>query len=94
MPPSPPTTRSLKLCHHKLISQPQRQLGMLQHMREAQKLNLILCRMDLLVAPFEIRLDHEGGGVACFGGGGVVGAGVAAFGEDVGNVAVLQGGQW
>ena len=45
--------------------------------------------MDLLIAPLEIRLDDEGGGVACFGGGGVVGAGVAACGEDVGDVAVL-----
>ena len=62
---------------------------MLQHMREAQKFNLILGRMDLLVAPLEIGLDHEGGRVACFGGGGVVGAGVAAFREDVGDVAVL-----
>jgi len=59
-------------------------------MREAQKLNLVLGRMDFLVAPFEVGLDHEGGRVACFGGGGVVGAGVAAFRKDVGDVAVLE----
>jgi len=79
----------LEVRHHKLIRQPQRQLRMLQHMREAEILDLILRRMDLLVAPLEIGLDDEGGGIACFGGRGVVGAGVAAFREDVGDVAVL-----
>lgn len=53
---------------------------MLQHMIEAQKLNLILRRVDLAVGIAEVRFDDKGGGIAVFTGGGVVGAGVTAFG--------------
>jgi hypothetical protein len=64
---------------------------MLQHVVEAQILDLVLGRVDLGVAVAEVGLDDEGGREAVFAGGGVVGAGVAASGEDVGDGAVLEG---
>jgi hypothetical protein len=56
---------------------------------EAEVLDLVVGRVDLLVTVLKLRLDHEGGGVAESAGGGVVGASVAAFGLDVGDVTVL-----
>jgi hypothetical protein len=90
--PNPSNTNpALQIRHAGLKRKPQRQPRMLQHVIEAQILNLILCGMDLGVAVAEVRLDDKGGGVAVFAGGGVVGAGVAASGEDVGDGAVLGG---
>ena len=63
---------------------------MLQHMVEAQIFNLVLRGMDLLVGIGKVGFDNEGGSVPVFACGGVVGAGVAAFREDVGNIAVLN----
>lgn len=65
---------------------------MLQHVVEAQKLDLVLGRVDAGIAVGEVGLDDKGGRVAVFTGGGVVGAGVAAFRQHVGDVAVL--GVW
>lgn len=65
---------------------------MLQHVIEAEVLDQIVRAVNLLVGVFELRLDDEGGGVAEAAGGGVVGAGVAALGLDVGDVAVLERG--
>ena len=62
---------------------------MLQHMVKADPVNGVLHGMDQLLAVFERRFDDEGAGIAGFRGGGVVGACVAAFGLDVGDVAVL-----
>ncbi len=62
---------------------------MLQHVVEAQKLDFVLGGVDLLVGIGEVGFDDKGGRIAVFAGGGVVGAGVAAFGEDEGDVAVL-----
>ncbi len=71
---------------------------MLQHMIKTQKLNLILRGMDLGVGVAEVGFDDESRGVAVFAGGGVVGAGVPAFCQDVGDRAVLGwasgGGFW
>lgn len=79
----------LKIRKSQLIRKRERQSRMLQHMAEAQILDLVLERVDLLVAVLEVALDDEGGRVAGFGGGGVVGASVAAFCERVGDGAVL-----
>lgn len=62
---------------------------MLQHMVKAEILDLVVRRVDLLIRVLELRLDDEGGWVAEAAGRGVVGAGVAAFCFDVGDVAVL-----
>ena len=45
--------------------------------------------MDLAVTILKVGLDHKSAGIAGFRGGGVVRAGVSAFGESVGNGAVL-----
>lgn len=50
--------------------------------------------MDLLVGILELRLDDERGWVAEAAGGGVVGAGVAALGLNVWDVAVLRSLVW
>jgi hypothetical protein len=65
---------------------------MLQHMVEAQELDLVLRGVDLLVGVGEVGFDDKGRGVAVFAGRGVVGAGVAALSQDVGDVAILRGG--
>lgn len=73
----------------KLVCKAQRHLGVLQHMIERQILNKILSSVNLLVAVFEGRLNDERGGVASFGSGGMVRAGIAALGLDPRDVAVL-----
>lgn len=73
----------------KLVRKSQTHLGMLQHVVEAEVLDLVVCGVDLLVRVLELGLDDEGGWVAEAAGRGVVGAGVAAFCFDVGDVAVL-----
>jgi hypothetical protein len=62
----------------------------LQHVIEAEVLDQIVRAVDFLVRVLELRFDDEGGWVAEAAGGGVVGAGVAALGFDVGDVAVLE----
>lgn len=58
-------------------------------MIKAQILDFIFRGVDLGVTVAEIGFDDKGGWVAVFAGGGVVGAGVAAFGQHEGDVAVL-----
>lgn len=53
---------------------------MLQHMIKAQVLNLVLCGVNFGVTVAEVGFNDKGGWVAVFASGGVVGAGVAAFG--------------
>lgn len=63
---------------------------MLQHVVEAQVLDLVLGRVYLLVRILELRLDHKGRGVAESAGRGVVGTGIAALGFHVGDITVLR----
>lgn len=58
-------------------------------MIKAQVFNLVFRSVNLGIAVLEVRFDDKGGWVAVFAGGGVVGAGVAAFSEDERDVAVL-----
>jgi hypothetical protein len=62
---------------------------MLQHVVEAKVLNLVLGRVDFLIAVLELRFDDKGRWVAKAAGGGMVRASVAALGFNVGDVAVL-----
>ena len=79
----------IELGKRQLIHQTQRQPRMLQHMIEAQILQLILGRMYLLIRVLEVGLDDKRRRIAGLGSAGVIGAGIAAFGEDVGDVAIL-----
>ena len=63
---------------------------MLQHMIEAQVLNLVFGCVDLLIRVFEVGFDDECRGISGFGGACMVRACVATFGEDVWYVAVLS----
>jgi hypothetical protein len=56
---------------------------------EAQILDLIFGRVDLLVGILELGLDDEGGRIAVSARGGVVGACVATFSLHIWDVAVL-----
>lgn len=80
----------LKLRHCPLKRKSQCQLGMLQHMIEAQKLNLILGGVNLVVGVAEFGLDDKSGRVAILASRGVVGASVAALGQDKGDITVLR----
>jgi len=62
---------------------------MLQHMVEAEKLNLVFCGVDFIVRVLEVRLDDEGRWVASFRRGSVVGTCIPAFRKNVRNVAIL-----
>ena len=62
---------------------------MLQHVREAQELDLIFRGVDLLVTVLEVAFDDERAGVAVLARARVVGARVAAFRQHVWDVAVL-----
>lgn len=61
---------------------------MLQHMIKAQVLQLVLCRVNLLVRIFEVTLNDKGTRISSFTGTGVIGAGVTALGQDVGDIAI------
>lgn len=74
----------------KLIGKRQTHLRMLQHVVEAEVLDLVLGRVDLLVAVLELGFDDKGRWVAEAAGRGVVGTGVATLCFDVGNVTVLR----
>jgi len=74
----------------KLVGKGQAHLRVLQHVVETDVLDLVVGCMDMLVTVLEGRLDHECGGVAESTGRGVVGAGVAALGLDIGDVTVLR----
>ena len=62
---------------------------MLKHMGEAESIDGIVGGMDKMVRVGEIGLDDESGWITGLGGGGVIGTGVAATGEDVGDITIL-----
>lgn len=62
---------------------------MLQHMIKAQILDRVITGMDMLIRVRKRRLNHKGGRVASLRCRSMVGAGVAAFGLDVRDIAVL-----
>ena len=53
-----------QLRKRKLINKTQRQTSVLQHVREAQVLELVLGGVDLLVGVLEVGLDDKGRGIA------------------------------
>lgn len=53
----------LQLRKRKLINKTQRQASMLQHMREAQILELVLRCVNFLVGISKVGLDHESRGI-------------------------------
>ena len=69
----------LELCHRQLISQPQRQPRMLQHMIKAQILNLVFARMNLAVAVLEVALDDKRRRISSLGSAGMITACIAAL---------------
>ena len=62
---------------------------MLQHMIEAQILDLVLRSMDLLVRVLEVRLNDESRWIASLRSTSMIGACIAAPGKDVRDIAVL-----
>jgi hypothetical protein len=62
----------------------------LEHVVEAQILDLVLGGVDLLIRVLKLRFDDESRGITESAGRGVVGAGVTALGLDVGDIAVLE----
>lgn len=62
---------------------------MLKHMIKAEVLELIVARMDLVVAVLEVALNHKSTWITSLGGTGMVRASIAAFGLNVRNVAVV-----
>ena len=81
-----------KVGKRQLVAKGQRHARVLQHVVERQVLDLVVGRVDVVVRVLKGRLDDEGRGIAGLGRRGVVGAGVAALGLDVGEVAVLGKG--
>lgn len=59
-----PTRSSLEGRKGKLVRKGQAHLGMLQHVVEAEVLDLVVSSVDLLVRVLELGLDDEGGWVA------------------------------
>lgn len=79
----------VKIGKSQLIRQSKGKACMLQHVIETQIFQFVLGGVDFLVRVLEVGFDHECGWIAGFGGGSVVGAGVAAFREDVRDVTIL-----
>lgn len=63
-----------------LVCQTKRELRMLQHMVEAEELNLILRGVDLGVTILEVAFDDKSRGIAGLGGAGMVATCVATLG--------------
>ena len=80
-----------KVGKSQLVAESQGHARVLEHVVERQVLDQVLGRVDVVVRVLEGRLDDKRRGVPGLGGGGVVGAGVAALGLDVGDGAVLPG---
>ena len=72
-----------------LVDKAQRQLGVFVHVAEAEVLDLVVGRVDLLVGVFHLTLSRHGGWETLPAGRGVVRTGVAALGFDERNIAVL-----
>ena len=62
---------------------------MLQHMVEAEILDLVLSGVDLLIRKSKVRFDDERARVPSLGRAGVIRTRIAAFGENVGDVTIL-----
>lgn len=62
---------------------------MLEHMIEAQVLDLVLSGVNLVVRILKVRFDDEGRRVASFGCAGVIRACVAAFGQNIWDSAIF-----
>jgi hypothetical protein len=80
----------IQLRKRQFISQTQRHLGMLQHVRKREIFNLVIRRMNLCVRVFEVRLNHERGRIPVFACRSMVRARIAAFRQDVGDAAILS----
>lgn len=74
----------------KLIREAKGQLGMLEHVVEAQILNLVLGSVDMVIGIGERTLDDESTGVSSLARGRMIGAGVSALSEDVWDITVLE----
>lgn len=72
-----------------LVDKAQRQLGVFVHVAEAEVLDLVVGRVDLLVGVFHLTLSRHGGWETLPAGRGVVRTGIAALGFDERNIAVL-----
>lgn len=59
-------------------------------MVEAEILNLVLCGVDTLVRELEGGFNDKGRGVAVAAGRGMIRAGIATLGQDIGDVTVLS----
>jgi hypothetical protein len=77
-----------------LVRQTHCHLRVLQHVREANGADGVLCGVDVLASVFERALDNKCRWVASFGSTRVVRTCVAALGFDVGNSAVLVIVSW
>jgi hypothetical protein len=62
---------------------------MLQHVVKAEVVNRVFCSVDLVVAVLEVRLNDESRRVSSLRCTRVVGASIAALGQDVWDVAVF-----
>ncbi len=74
-----------------LVHEAERHAGVLQHVVEGEGVDGVARGVDVGAGEVKGRLDDKGRRVARLGGGRVVGAGVAALGLDVCDVAVLEG---
>ena len=63
---------------------------MLEHVVKAEILNLVLCGVDTLVRELEGGFNDKGRGVAVAAGRGMIRAGIATLGQNIGDVAVLS----
>lgn len=76
----------------KLVDKTDGHASVLEHVVKGQVLDGVVAGVDMRVRVLESRLDDKGRWVAGLGGGGVVGAGVAALGLDPRDVTVLYKG--
>lgn len=81
---------SAEISTTKLIREAKGQLGMLEHVVEAQILNLVLGGVDMIIGIGERTLDDESTRVSSLARGRMIGAGISAFSEDVWDITVLE----
>lgn len=74
----------------KLIREAKGQLGMLEHVVEAQILNLVLGSVDMVIRIGKRTLDDESTRVSSLARGRMIGAGISALSEDVWDITVLE----